>query len=92
MKSISEAKYISFTSDLWTSDVTKDSFISLTSHWIDAEFQQKEAVLNIKNFPGIHNAERIASCLCDILRDFEIPNEKIHLIIRDGEANIKKAT
>ena len=41
------ADYISFTTDVWSSDVNSDLLIGLTAHWVDRNFQRKSAVLQV---------------------------------------------
>jgi len=47
---INEAKFLSFTSDLWTCPHSHESFISLTGHWLDNDFNWKSTMLNSKHF------------------------------------------
>lgn len=52
---LSTAKYISFTTDIWTSSVNNESFISLTAHYISSDTFQKEIyTLRVKHFPINH--------------------------------------
>ena len=34
-KTLLESEYVSFTKDIWTDHTTKESFISLSDHWIN---------------------------------------------------------
>ncbi|CAH2002486.1 unnamed protein product [Acanthoscelides obtectus] len=51
---IADARFISFTTDMWTSDVNNKSFITLTGHWISRNFEQKHYVLSIRGLDGSH--------------------------------------
>ncbi|KAJ8954569.1 hypothetical protein NQ314_007068 [Rhamnusium bicolor] len=90
LENISAAEFISVTTDMWTSDVNNNSFISLTAHWVTYNFELKHAVLNIKPFSGSHMGEKICNVLFEILNECNIGTEKLHLLLRDGGANIKK--
>ena len=56
----STAKFISFTSDIWSERVTKYSFISLTAHWITPSWSRHDYVLSCKLFPERHTGEAIS--------------------------------
>ena len=45
---------ISFTTDIWSSDLNQTSMLSLTAQWIDESFEMKRAVLHAQEFPGSH--------------------------------------
>lgn len=44
---------ISFTTDVWSSDVSQMSMLSLTTQWIDENFEMKRAVLHAQEFAGV---------------------------------------
>ncbi|CAH1995959.1 unnamed protein product [Acanthoscelides obtectus] len=69
---LADARFISFTTDMWTSDVNNNSFISLTGHWISRNFEQKHYVQSICGLDGSH-AERCRKAL----RVDSTRNEKI---------------
>lgn len=47
-------KDISFTTDIWSSDLNQTSMLSLTAQWIDENFEMTRAVLHAQEFPGSH--------------------------------------
>ena len=47
-----QAKYVSFTTDIWTSKNNKASHISVTCHWITTDWQRRDFVLACTPFPG----------------------------------------
>jgi hypothetical protein len=55
-----DGKYVSFTSDIWTSSKSKETFISLSGHWIKQNFTHIDAVLHGTHFPGSHTGANIA--------------------------------
>lgn len=85
-----ECEWISFTSDIWTADTTKDSFISLTSNGITKYWYRKKHVLAIRKFGGSHTAERIAEILEELFNEWELDEKKCHGFLSDSAANIKK--
>ena len=89
LEELQKAKYLSFTTDIWTSSVNNESFIGLTAHFIDEiDFTSKSYVLNCKHFFGSHTGESIAEMLNITMERWNIYPERVHLIVRDNAANI----
>ena len=88
-ENISMAQYLSFTTDIWTNSYTNDSFISLSCHYIGNDFNKVDCVLNCKHFPESHTGINIAAIFETMLTEWQIPESKIHLVIRDAAANMK---
>lgn len=82
-----QAENISLTTDVWTNN-SNYSFISLTGHCLDNNFEQTQVILRVKPFPGSHTAANIAEAIQDSIDDFKIPKYKIHVIVRDNGANV----
>ncbi len=81
---------LSFTTDIWTSDVCPMSLISLTVHWVDSDTHSLcSAVLQVKKCRGSHNQATIAASITEMLNHWEIPLEKVHVILRDNANNMK---
>ena len=51
--------HISITTDVWSSKFAKESFISLTAHYLDEEFDRHHAVLACAHFPGEHKGKNL---------------------------------
>ena len=51
---ISEARFISFTTDAWSSNGATAT--SLTAHWLTEKFNRQSAVLQIQPLEGSHTA------------------------------------
>lgn len=86
------APFVSFTSDIWTSQHANEAFVSLSAHWIDPEFQRKNAGLHAKHFPGSHTGENIERMIRSMMVDWEIIKERQHILVRDGAANMALGT
>lgn len=80
-KLVNEASFISFTSDIWTSENNR-AFITLSGHWIDKVFEQKHFLLSLEHFPESHTSENIKQILLKMLSDWNIPKEKVHVVVR----------
>lgn len=83
---------MSFTTDIWSSDVCPMSLLSLTAHWLDASYSPHSAMLQAKNFHGSHTGDAISAAIKEILDQWHIPLTKVHVILRDNASNMKKAT
>ena len=51
---VQSVKFVSFTTDTWTTSTSSESLISLTGHWIDEEWKRRAAVLQTSHLPGSH--------------------------------------
>ncbi len=65
-----------------------ESFISLTVHWVDEEFQRCSGVLSAQHFPGSHTGENIDQMVSKMMREWEISEERQHILVRDGASNM----
>ncbi|KAI2655629.1 Zinc finger BED domain-containing protein 4 [Labeo rohita] len=90
-KEIKDVKSMSFTTDIWSSAVCPMSLLSLTVHWLDVSCTRRGAMLQAKNFHGSHTSDTISAAIKEMLDQWHIPLNKVHLILRDNASNIKKA-
>ena len=82
---------MSFTTDIWSSDVCPMTLLSLTVHWLDASYSPHSAMLQAKNFHGSHTGDAISAAIKAMLDQWHIPLTKVHVILRDNASNMKKA-
>lgn len=77
---------------MWTDDIRKLSFTSLTVHYITENFELKERVLSTKAFPidQKKSGENILVELTKMLRDAGISSIKKLIFVSDRGANIVK--
>nr|XP_012218835.1 PREDICTED: zinc finger BED domain-containing protein 4-like [Linepithema humile] len=89
---LKDSAYISFTTDIWTSSVNNESFISLTAHFISLKnIEQEIHAISVKHFSQGHTGCNIADILNNILQEWNIEKEKVHVIVRDNAANMTLA-
>ncbi|XP_041843803.1 zinc finger BED domain-containing protein 4-like [Melanotaenia boesemani] len=81
---------VSFTTDIWSSDVSPVSLLSLTAHWIDSDFHLHKAVLHAQEFSGSHTAVALAATFEKMFETWHIPKDKVHVILRDNARNMVK--
>ncbi|KAI2648014.1 Zinc finger BED domain-containing protein 4 [Labeo rohita] len=87
---LDKASAVSFTTDIWSSDHCPLSLLSLTAHWIDADFTLQRAVLHAREFRGSHTANAITNAMEEMLRDWKVDKKKVHVVQRDNAANMRK--
>lgn len=74
------------TTDIW-SDRAARSYISLTIHYFEEDFNLNEWVLNVQPIPGKHDAGAIARAIRKILDDWSLQCEACGRLVRDGASN-----
>lgn len=84
-----ESKYISLTSDFWTSR-GKHGYLGITCHWISNEYQPQEALLSLVHIPYPHTSEVISKKLQEIIFSWKL-EEKVICITTDSGSNFIKA-
>ncbi|XP_029964349.1 zinc finger BED domain-containing protein 4-like [Salarias fasciatus] len=82
---------ISLTTDIWSSDVSPMSLLSLTAQWIDPNFKLRAAVLHAQEFRESHSAAALVTKYENMLQTWQIPRERVHVVLRDNAANMAKA-
>lgn len=84
-----------FTTDMWTDDYRKISYISLTVHYIDEDWQMREQVLAASKFPDVrHTADNIKKTILNILKSYNlIPDTtmKRYTFVTDSASNFISA-
>ena len=91
-KDVNTATFVSFTTDIWTEDTTKHSFISLSAHWLDSEFVQRDYCLEGMHFPVAHTGENISGIMTNMLEDWQIDSDRWGVVVRDGASNAVKGS
>ena len=85
------AEYLSFATDVWSSDVNSDALLGFTAHWVDGSFQRHSAVLQAQELSERHTGEYIALKITKMLEDWKVALSQVHVVIRDNGSNMVKA-
>ena len=80
---------IALTTDGWSS-AAHQSYISLTAHIINSEFELKSFLLSTEHMTVSHTGENLLSHLENLLKEWGIVNKKIFWVT-DNASDIKKA-
>lgn len=86
-----DAPHVSFITDIWSSSVAPMSLLSLTAQWIDSSIVLRHATLHAQEFRGSHTAEYIQQSMENMLNNWGIDKQHVHVIVRNNAANMKKA-
>ncbi|XP_060769444.1 zinc finger BED domain-containing protein 4-like [Neoarius graeffei] len=83
--------YLSFTTDIWTSDVSPTSMLSLTAQWVDENFKLRQVVLQSQEFKGSHTAGAISDAFNRMFESWQIDRARVHAVVSDNARNMVKA-
>jgi hypothetical protein len=86
---ILKAPFISFTIDAWTDEAAKHSLLSVTAHYLDEKMKPSFFVLAAKPIIGRHTAPNMASLLNEVILDYGLDRQRIHLVVRDGASSMQ---
>ena len=77
---LEDAAYCLLTLDLWTS-TAHDPYLSVTIHFIDTEWCLKTFCLEISPLYDDHTGSNIKDAVIEILQNWNLPLEKVVVII-----------
>ena len=70
-----DAHWLSFTSDIWSTEVSNDSLLSLMAHWfiwLTKSFDRRNAMLQAQSFPGSHTGEALCAKYKEMFQEWGI--------------------
>ena len=91
LQELTDVSFFSFTTDAWSSDDGGASLLSLTTHWITDAFVRQSAVLHVLPLEESHTGEYLARKYLEMLSEWKINHDQVHLVLRDNAANMAKA-
>ena len=83
-----DALSLAITSDIWTS-CANYAYISLTAHFISAEWQMVSCVLATSPFPEQHTGINIAEKLKEIVISYGIDMKRVRALVHDQGSNME---
>ena len=85
---LQSTKYISMTTDIWTSTNCHHSFLSLTAHFVVPKtMEKKDVMLSAWQFDESHTGANISAAVLSHIQEWDI-EEKIVCILRDNASNM----
>ena len=91
LQELTDVSFFSFTTDAWSSADGGASLLSLTAHWITDAFVRQSAVLHVLPLEESHTGEYLARKYLEMLSEWKIKHDQVHLVLRDNAANMAKA-
>ena len=80
--------YVSVTTDIWSSDNSHHSFMSLVAHFIlTNSFEKKSVMLSCWKFDESHTAENISASILSHIQSWDV-EEKLVCVVRDNASNM----
>ena len=69
---VAKVKFISLTTDTWTTSMCSESLMSLTGHWLDDGFTRQSAILQTSHLPGSHTAANIKDKFSEMVNTWKL--------------------
>ena len=86
-----QCNYYCFTTDAWTSRA-KDSYISLTLHFVTKELEMKSCMLEIDHLPGSHSGQALAERIRSLILDWKLNLNNCSMMVTDNGSNMVLAS
>lgn len=86
---VAQAASVCLTTDCWTSQTTT-SFLSVTCHYIDEDFEMVSYLLDCFEFSDRHTADNLAEQLSKIAEEWGV-SDKVVACVTDNAANVVAA-
>ncbi|KAK7913512.1 hypothetical protein WMY93_013723 [Mugilogobius chulae] len=64
--------------------------MSLTVHFINKNWERVQVVLNVKAMFGSHTGDYIGETFVNLLDEWDIAHDRVHMVLRDSGANMIK--
>ena len=68
-----------------------EAYLTVTAHFINAEWNLVSKVLLTHEMPERHTGEHIAARLRDAVTEWHIPDEQVSSVVHDNSANVRIA-
>jgi len=75
---------VALTTDIWTSSHNHTSYLGITMHYIDNNWDLKKCILDFIPIEGSHSSRLILSKIIDLLQEFNLNNRIISLTTDNG--------
>ncbi len=86
---LNNIEYCAVTLDGWTS-ISNNSYVGITVHFIDDDFQFKSGLLSLKYVPHSHSGINLASEKKSVINQWDLEKKVVNATV-DGASNVKLA-
>ena len=87
---ISSCEHVALTSDGWTDDFRKVSYLSVTAHYFDDEMNLRSCILDTGSLDDRKTAEVLGKAVEDVVKEFGLDYRKV-TIVTDNASNMISA-
>ena len=87
---VKSCSHVALTSDIWTSAAI-DSYLTITAHFRNSDWQLCTRVLTTANMPEHHTAVNIADRLTSTVEEWGIASTQVSALVHDNAANAVNA-
>ena len=84
---LAQCDYIALTTDGWTDDFRKTSYVTVTAHYFDAELNLQSCILNTGVVDKRKTAEVLGNVVKEVVVDFGFEMNKV-TIVKDNASNM----
>ncbi|CAM4609835.1 unnamed protein product [Leuciscus chuanchicus] len=84
---LQSSEAVGLTTDLWSS-LRMEAYMTVTAHFIDADWKMNSVVLETKQMDEAHTGENVAVRLTQVADAYHIPPEKRVSVVTDNTANM----
>jgi len=85
-----KCKFVSASADIWSA-MNGDSYISLTLHFCNDDFELEAWTLEVIWIPGLHDGPSIACSLASCFTTWHLDPRNCVRFVQDGASNMKRA-
>ena len=87
-----DAQKVSICADVWTKKGMTTSYLGLTAHFFcRRDLKRHVATIAVRRLPHPHTADNIKTLMDTVLLEWEIPLNKVEVVITDNASNMVKA-
>lgn len=79
---LAKISYLTLTTGMWTSTMKTESYIAITAHFVNKEWQLKKVLVECSRFVGPHCGNDIKLAILTICNRFNI-SQKVQAIVTD---------
>jgi len=84
-RSLDEVMFCSITTDLWTAEHQNKGYISVTAHFVDADWVIQTRFLETRDMPVAHNAENTAEKVDQEMKEWKVRSKVVAATTDNGQ-------
>ena len=86
---LAAAQKVSLCADIWSKKGMTSSYLGVTAHFFSSHDHRKHcATLAVRRLLGHHTAEHVKEVVEEVMKEWEIPESKVRVIVTDNGSNM----